>query len=455
MASAAELVSFHYQAGSCTLEVSGEVSPLSQVAGKPVLKRSRFHLQLRSSQAILLDVRGSSRGDSSPRSPLFVLQQAVDTYLQQYLAGPPPAAIATAGESPGIRIQSLSLTRHRMYLANWGIATAPSVVDLSSLQLNDLAQVLSQLDTATEILPVAPPRRQRRVMPWRWAGTAASVLIVVGSLGVIWPYLNPSSVPTVSENAEDFAESQNQAQTGESQPIESLESSELQDEAEIAPPSAANQPPTIETAPEAASRYSQGSSPTPTAPTTGPSPTPQATPAPDMAPAKRPAPAAEPGAAGDDADSSQAALSAPESASRQAPPTASVEDTPAVAGDAPANTALSAPSPEAARSQPEAGRPYEAAPEDAVQTWLSALATALESGWEPPAGLNQPLQYRLAIASDGTIQTLEPRNPAARRYPNPVNLSALSLPLPPAALPGSVATTFYPDGSVTVTTPEP
>ncbi|PZU92444.1 MAG: hypothetical protein DCF32_23600, partial [Leptolyngbya sp.] len=178
MAAIATVTSYEYAAGTCTLRLVGELSPLSQVTGRPVLGRSRFHLQVQggdgfreantlASRAIVLELSG--------REPQFsALAELVQTYVQNYLNADALAvggAIAQGENS----LQPVGLTRHRLTLAM--PPEPPRVVEISTLQLSDLADALEQADSNLQILPDAAVPKSRRVRPKLplWIGSVAAV----------------------------------------------------------------------------------------------------------------------------------------------------------------------------------------------------------------------------------------------------------------------------------------
>jgi hypothetical protein len=278
MASTAELTSFHYAAGCCRLDVSARVSPLSQVAGKPVLRQLRFHLQLGDPQ-VILELQGM-------RSQLLALQQGVDGYLQHYLGG--TATTAPPAVPPVVQIQPRGLTRHRLQLHGWG-ADVPAV-DLSSRQLNDLAQVLGQLQLASEVLPQRL-RSHPASLNWRWAGTAAAVLLAVGGFGLLRPWLmSPAPVSQSPTDAQVSGDAQ-------APPAAAPEPPKPQLEAASPPPQAAPQPTTTAPAPASPSPPPRQPEPAPTAPSadSAEAPTPFAASAPTVAsaPPSEAAPPAE------------------------------------------------------------------------------------------------------------------------------------------------------------------
>lgn len=414
MASTAELSSFQYEAGGCTLEISGEVSSLARIAGKPVLKRLRFRLQLREGTNNLLDARGM-------RSHLVSLQRAVEVYLQQYLTATTPNNLSMP-ETTGVYIQPRGLTRHRLHLADWGIASVPAALDLNSRQFNNLVQVLDQMDAAMELLPRQLRSSHPSVIPWRWAGTAAAVLLAVGGFGLLWPWLNQS---TVSEAPLDSRPSPEVTGTI---PSPELEIAQEEPASEMSPPEPESS--LDESSPVAVQPQQPVS-----VPTTPPEATSRAAP-PTAAPAPASSPPSPPASAQDVEAQPEANVAPPTPAatSPPAPATLSEPEAAAMRRQAPAGTA------EQDGDQPAAG-------ED-VSAWVAALESALQERWRALEPVPQPLEYRLVLSEDGLPQRLEliegGVDPAER------SIADLELPPAPASLSATVKVTVYPDGAVRV-----
>ncbi|MBD2232679.1 DUF4335 domain-containing protein [Phormidium tenue] len=449
MAAIATVTSYEYAAGTCTLRLVGELSPLSQITGRPVLGRSRFHLQVQgddapreartlASQAMILEIGG--------REPQFsALAELVQTYVQNHLNADALAAGGAVARGENL-LQPVGLTRHRLTLAM--PPEPPRVVELSTLQLSDLADALEQADSNLQILPDTAMPKTRRVRPKLplWLGSVAAVGIAA-LLGNQLLTTAPSSVVL---------------SPGESQPTDELAGQNSADNppltsAEPAPP-AANTPTAEDSAPAAtgealpAPLTTAPTSPAVLAPTSPGAPsgsapepgTPKASPPPSTAPAQpsqtrhAPAPAypaqAEASAGGQASPDSEIAA---ERAPNAAPPEARM--TPA--------------SPEAFDTGPSIAATT--APDSAI-AWISNLTQALEQQWRPPANLAAPLRYRLILEPDGTVTALEPLNDFSANYQ-----TNATLPQPGDIVPGvvkdaptTVEVQFLPTGEVVVVPPE-
>ncbi|MGB5973729.1 MAG: DUF4335 domain-containing protein, partial [Nodosilinea sp.] len=163
MAAIATVSSYDYAAGSCTLRLVGELSPLSQVTGRPVLGRSRFDLKVYESDATETPGVAPSQTaifELSGREPQFsVLNDLVQTYVQRYLSAESLTAGATVSNE-GSSLQSLGLVRHQLTLAI--PPEPPWIITISTLQLSDLADALEQADSNLQLMPNALLKARRQ-----------------------------------------------------------------------------------------------------------------------------------------------------------------------------------------------------------------------------------------------------------------------------------------------------
>ncbi|MEA5449520.1 DUF4335 domain-containing protein [Leptolyngbya sp. CCNP1308] len=447
MAAIASVTSYEYAAGTCTLRLVGELSPLSQVTGQPVLARSRFHLQVQGgdafreartipSQAMVLEISG--------REPQFsALADLVQTYVQRHLSADALAAGGAVfrGENS---LQPVGLTRHRLTLTV--PPESPRVVELSTLQLSDLADALEQADGNLQILPDAAVPKARRVRPQLplWLGSVAAVGIAA-LLGNQLLTTAPSSVvlsPSESQPT-NGSTAQNPADNPELAREEPAPTAANDTAAADSAPAAAGEalPAPITTAPTspAAASGDSGASPQTGTPKVSPAPSPATSaPAPQAYP---PAPAYPPQAearAGGEAaspDTDMAAERAP-NAARSTPEALTAPTGPETFDSSPSAAATSAP--------------------DSALAWMSNLTQALEEQWRPPANLAAPLRYNLSFDPDGTVTALEPLNDFSATYQ-----TNATLPQPGETIPGigsdasiTVEVQFLPTGAVVVVPPE-
>ncbi|MBD1919031.1 MULTISPECIES: DUF4335 domain-containing protein [Cyanophyceae] len=451
MAAIATVTSYEYAAGTCTLRLVGELSPLSQVTGRPVLGRSRFHLQMQGDDALREARTLASRAmllEISGREPQFsTLAELVQTYVQNYLNADAIAAggAVARGENS---LQPVGLTRHRLTLAV--PPEPPRVVELSTLQLSDLADALEQADSNLQILPDAAVPKTRRVRPKLplWLGSVAAVGIAA-LLGNQLLTTAPSSVvlsPSEESQPTNGSTTQNSADNPQLTPAEPA-------------PTAANTPTAEDSAPAAAGEALPA--PITTAPT-GP-----AVPAP-TSPGAPSGSAPEPGTPKASPPSAASPAPAQPSQSEPAPTPANPAQAEARAGGQAAPDASIATEQAPNAAQPEA-RTAPASPEafdtgpsiaattgpDSAIAWIGNLTQALEQQWRPPANLAAPLRYRLVLEPDGTVTALEPLNDFSASYQNNATLPQAGDTIPGVVKDASttVEVQFLPTGAVVIANP--
>ncbi len=457
MAPTATLTSYEYAAGTCTLRLVGELSPLGQVTGKPVLRRSRFTIQVRGDDQAPATTNQAVRFEASGREPQFsALAALVERYVQRHLnvTALGRGEIITQGASS---LQPVGLTRHRLTLsADEG---TPTTVDLSTLQLADLADALEQADGSVQIVPdgvlskVSRPARPRLSL---WLGSVAAVGIAA-LLGNQFLTTAPGPVvfsPRESQTlngatngaADSAARDERQSRLEEAVPetgapqtgVPQTDAPETGSTADSTTPAASAPaaagealPAPVTTAPTTPTGSGQAATPqvSPQTPAAGSAPGGRS-PQPESSPAAPPQAEARPGAR----------LARPDSDT-------SLEQPPSVAGGSPAPAAPARPdtfdaSPEIATT---------AAPATALD-WIAALTDTLQQQWRPPANLAAPLRYRLTLGPDGTVEALEPLNDFSANYQN-----TPTLPQPGDTLLGvvrddtvTVEVQFLPSGEVVV-----
>ncbi|MGB3201898.1 MAG: DUF4335 domain-containing protein [Nodosilinea sp.] len=442
MAAIATVNTYDYAAGTCTLRLVGELSPLSQVTGRPVLGRSRFHLQVHDDEASDEVATDQTIFEVSGREPQFsALSRLVQTYVQTYLQGDALTAMGAVSQG-GSTLQPVGLTRHRLTLAV--PPNRPKTLELSTLQLADLADTLEQVDRSLQVMPDSRLPRARPRLPL-WIGSVAAVGIAAllgNQLLTTAPgpvVLSPGESQTTNESAETM------------QPLPPTDS---QQRLEGANPAADSPSPADSIGSAPATTGEALPAPVTTAPTPSTAPAdraadalPQPAPPPSTrpAPANRPAPA-RPVAPVAPPQAEARAGGAPLARSESAPATESAPASPSGAEPAPDG------SPEAFGVSPDAAT---RAP-NATLEWIEALSQALQQQWRSPADLAAPLRYTLTVRSDGTVETLEPLDTLAVTYQNNP-----SLPQPGTVIPGvirdqpsMVEVQFLPTGEVVVVPPD-
>ena len=209
-----------YSAGSCRLEVTLQLSALSQWYPQPVANDLSFQLWLQSAgiaAGITADMALVAEGD---RATLQAIADSIQQQIQSTLA------IAQLGRSSGLSAVTASpLTQ---------IANLPLEQSLSYLQLCDLSTVLSQYQQTIKTLPVAlspatastldalnaqrledaqapqnqiipfPLNRTNRPTRWGrskiWASSAAAAVFTVGLTATLWPNISSQVAQTGADS---------------------------------------------------------------------------------------------------------------------------------------------------------------------------------------------------------------------------------------------------------------
>ncbi len=201
-----------YTPPTCTLEVFAQSSPLSRWMGKTVLKHLSFELRF-DDPRIPEEKRVPIRGD---REQLEALCDAVTSYVQQFLQQPPEsfwASFASAHKSStaldepefksstktlnsfstqisgaNIYLEPSSYLTHNLFLGSLANHASGPVIQLTLLQLFDLASALDEYSTDVMALPTLNSTSTLRFPTW--APVAAVLVLGVGLLPVTWQYAN-------------------------------------------------------------------------------------------------------------------------------------------------------------------------------------------------------------------------------------------------------------------------
>ncbi|MBD2121952.1 DUF4335 domain-containing protein [Trichocoleus sp. FACHB-262] len=461
-----------YTPPTCTLEIVANDSPLSRWAGRPLLRKLRFHLSL-DDPRLTDSEQVSLRGD---RFQLDELSDAVSAYVQDFLnqspalisAGgrssvatleapplvPPPidlnaarsartaalsviepepdalsteqsgelasAAEAAAPsaplvlESPRIFLEPQGLLSHRLHLGSLASGLSRPFITLSATQLADLATALDEYAADAMALPELNQRSWVPVLP-AWAPTAAAVLLTAGvTAGVVksldqpTPELKTAVSLSTPQATGQQAMVPGQVATG---PL-----------GVPAPPQMVPPPPPagalksglpIVPVPDTAAPNAIALAPVPPAPA-GASSTP--------APTTNKPIASIPVESGPVALAPQAE-SAPQLELENVPEAEPVPPPPAAklpTLDAARNAAAPEAAGETARSGAEAAQ-APAADEAADSAFdsipqVAEVRSYFEERWQPPEGLTQTLEYTLLIGADGSIQRIVPLGQSAGDY---------------------------------------
>jgi hypothetical protein len=448
MPTLASLTSYEYEAGTCTLRLVGQLSALSQLSDKPVLTRSRFQLQLWESDSVTTEVAGGSIRQpllevSGQEPQLSELAAVVRQYVQTYLQG----QTLTLGEGIGqgaTYLAPVRLTRHRLEMAESGTPARTHRVELSTLQLADLADVLEQVDRAVERRPeearIRAPRYTARPRLPLWIGSVAAVA-VAAVLGSQWLTTTPVSVrsptPTAetAPDAESFTLEGSQDQTASMPEVDDSQPPPATSEATSPEPELTDRTPVG--SPAAPSSTKKGNT------ATAPEQPNSATPPPgtvDSGTEPRMDESASPQVP--QSGNTKPASPAPSSASE--PSNTVTESAPIVGADQVAQ-------PQAVTSARTSAATTDAASASAAE-WLEQLRTALQEQWQPPAGLSDSLRYTLTLAADGTVSVLQPLTDLSRTYQAQPTLPQVGSVIPNLvrSQPVTVEVQFLPSGEVIV-----
>ncbi|MDZ8186073.1 MAG: DUF4335 domain-containing protein [Nostoc sp. ChiSLP02] len=206
-------VNRRYTPPTCTLEVFAQSSPLSRWMGKTVLKQLSFELRF-DDPRLPEEHRVPIRGD---RNQLEALSDAVTSYVQQFLQQSPESfwvsfssnqdSTARLAEPESelstktlnsfnnqlsgtdIHLEPSSYLTHNLFLGSLANQTSGPVIQLSLLQLFDLASALDEYSTDVMALPTLNTRSSDMRFP-AWAPIAAVLVLGIGFLPVTWQYAN-------------------------------------------------------------------------------------------------------------------------------------------------------------------------------------------------------------------------------------------------------------------------
>lgn len=200
-----------YTPPTCTLEVLAQSSPLSRWMGKSVLKQVRFNLRFddpRKPEEELIVVQGD-------RDQLEILHTAVSGYVQEILQQSPENFWASRVEAHktsstsqptavedvlnleddikrgNIYLQPSSNLAHQLFLGSLASPVSGSSIQLSLLQLFDLATALDEYMSDVVALPTETqqPHRNRLAVP-TWAPIAAVLVLGLGLMPLTYQYAN-------------------------------------------------------------------------------------------------------------------------------------------------------------------------------------------------------------------------------------------------------------------------
>jgi type II secretory pathway pseudopilin PulG len=212
-----------YTPPTCTLEISAQSSPLSRWMGQTVINQLRFELHF-DDPTLPEELRVPIQGD---RDQLEALCNAVTNYVQQllqksadsfcftFLESPPSSTTSDQPElkdvtptSPTpkiphpssmgileatIYLESSDNLTHKLYLGSLANPTSGPIIQLTLLQLFDLATALDEYSTDVITLPnlKSDKRTENRIpsLP-TWTPIAAMFALAVGLTPLTWQYAN-------------------------------------------------------------------------------------------------------------------------------------------------------------------------------------------------------------------------------------------------------------------------
>lgn len=416
-----------YTPPTCTLEVMATESPLSRWTDRTVVNRLRFRLQFDDPRLPPED-QITLEGD---RSALEVLSDVVDDYVQAQLVEPPSlprlGAIARNEEGAialqaplqdladrhdssnfGIALHPNGSLSHRLHLGALAPDASHTVIQLSTLQLFDLATALD--DCAGDVVAMATTQPSAWFKPSSgWLRAAAVMVLALGTTLSIVKFVDPT-IQTASSPPDSVASSEDQ-QFGGITVLPKTAESELgapqvdPDTLEPIPP-----PPTPEQSPSART-------PRVTVPSQAPIPPITAETRPPVAASPVPSTDLPP------------ALVLPSPSVESAPRASQNSDEPAIASRASLNDAPQAEQFSGAserlenRSMPDTADAGSESVFDVIPQ-VAEVRAYFEQRWQPPTGLNSDLQYSIVLNSNGSIQRVEPLGQAAATY-----LDRTSMPL--------------------------
>lgn len=471
-----------YTPPTCTLQIVDRNSPLSRWVGRSVTSASQFNLRFDDPQ-LPAEKQVSIQGD---RYYLEALHEAVTNYVQDLLLRsprnffvPPVAAdpataltpnmaevphqsepVETTGAEPQpeavlpqpqhptttgeiyLQPSKRGLT-HNLFLGPLATEATGSVIQLSVLQLFDLATALDEYTTEVVALPTSSRSRRAAAPSGTWAGIAAALVLSVGITAVVVQLLNRSNTPPQVADRSAIPG----ATPSPLPPESTLEASPQLPALDPNNPTAATPNASLPGGNLPGIPSASPENPQANLPPIPPNPPNSLTPPSSVL--VNPAPRQDgntPPASNDDIPAPEFSISnvpntIPSSLPRLSSPAdnaANSEPNAAAAeqGEEPTTSATETngtdatppPAPTTAERLNAAiqGRPISRAtpvPEPPQKTAyappprvLSEAREFFQQRWQPPAGLTQTLEYSIVLDVDGTIQRIEPLGQASRTY---------------------------------------
>jgi len=397
-----------YTPPTCMLEIAAKDSPLSRWMGQSVLKHLRFKLSF-DDPRVGEDQWITVRGD---RTQLQSLCDAVSQYVQNFLTQtsrfsthssaaigvePTTEVMVRSEQNPsGIYLQPKGLISHQLHLGTLANDSSGAVLQLSAVQLADLATALDEYSADVAALPTLEKPRWLNSTP-AWGTIAAGLIVTVGITASIARVFEPSAPPQT-------ATSQGASSNDQRLPVQPLPSTPAPNTIATLP----TVPPSLSTLPPGTTTPTTKTSPTtPTQPAQVPQlkvsqEPPVTAPAPQLDIPVRDVPvAAIP-------DQTKTPTKAPNATTRS---TKNPDPAPAAIGD----VASASRNASAAADSLQASSPRPLAAGASIPQVAEARAF-FQSKWQPPKELTEDIEYRLILAPDGTIARIEPLGQVADRF---------------------------------------
>lgn len=407
-----------YTPPTCTLEIAATRSPLSQWTNQTVMKNLNFRLsfddpKLAADQQVVV---------SGNQQQLEDLWEVASTYVQQLLQGTPDqipwepslqgsthpqtATLLQSARQADLSLHPQGLLSHRLNLGSLATVESGPTVDLTALQLFDLANALEDYHREALSLPTLNRPSWMPRVAGGWGKIAAIAVVALGITGTMAKFVLDIATPTV--------------QTA-SAPAERQVNSELSTELfpTLSPPPAVPSPTvTLQPLPPLPPDGAVGANPG--LPPVGVTQAPAA-----------PLPAATPQTATQGSGSSVMVIPAPETGAIASAPAESM----AQASRSATPPRLTGVEPEIAAATADSAAPgaaaLNAAPSNTAFDTIPQVAEVrsyFQQNWQPPAELQETLEYRLLLSADGSLQRIVPLGRAAEQYIDRTNMPLMGEP---------------------------
>ncbi|MBW4537724.1 MAG: DUF4335 domain-containing protein [Myxacorys chilensis ATA2-1-KO14] len=452
--SSATSVLRRYTPPTCTLEIAANNSPLSRWMGQSALKNVRFKLSF-DDPRVSEDRWVAVRGD---RNQLQALCDAVTSYVQRFLhqssnfitqreslsngaVAAPQSFVGSDGQpfesqsnTAGIYLEPKGMLSHELHLGSLATEESGSTIQLSAVQLADLATALDEYAADVTAIPTLNRPSWASTSP-AWGKIAAVSLVAIGLTTTAVRLLDRQPDPqTASSQGASSADQRLAVQPLPSspQPSSSLTLPSLPTTT-VPLPSLENSPPSAPTAPENLPKFKVEQKAPEGAQSGIQLPVREA---PEGSVQVAPIP-----------DQTASGAQAPQVVAKAPPAARSIakdpDGDPLPLGSEPSNSsAASIQGAGAANDRPQLPSVRDAARQaspETAKTQVDELKTYFTSRWQAPKELPDDIQFVLTLAPDGSLQAVEPVGPNATLYRDRASIPAL----------GEVIATPNPNGQET------